>query len=278
MMEEDVEESKLPLIDHLVELRQRLLYSVGGFLVCFIGAFYFASDIFNFLVQPLADLWQGEDSRRLIYTALHEKFFTDVKVAFFTGAFVAFPLIANQVWMFVAPGLYKNEKRAFAPFLIATPVLFFIGGAFVYYLVLPVAWTFFAGFEQHGAQGTMAIALEPKVNEYLSLVMRLIFAFGISFELPVVMTLLARAGIATSEGMKKKRRYAILIAFVAAAILTPPDPLSQIGLAIPMIFLYEISIYCAKLVERSREKRAHTDDDSEGVDPDEPPETAEEGA
>ena len=277
-MDEDVDEAKMPLLDHLVELRQRLLYSVGGFLVCFIGTFYFAADIFNFLVQPLADLWQGEDSRRLIYTALHEKFFTDVKVAFFTGAFVAFPLIANQVWMFVAPGLYKNEKRAFAPFLIATPVLFFIGGAFVYYLVLPVAWTFFAGFEQQGAHGTMAIALEPKVNEYLSLVMRLIFAFGISFELPVVMTLLARAGIATSEGMKKKRRYAILIAFVAAAILTPPDPLSQIGLAIPMIFLYEISIYCAKLVERSREKRAHTDDDSEGVDPDEPPETAEEGA
>ena len=276
-MKENVEEAKMPLLDHLVELRQRLLYSVGGFLVCFIGAFYFAADIFNFLVQPLADLWQGEDSRRLIYTALHEKFFTDVKVAFFTGAFVAFPLIANQVWMFVAPGLYKQEKRAFAPFLIATPVLFFIGGAFVYYLVLPVAWTFFAGFEQQGAEGTMAIALEPKVNEYLSLVMRLIFAFGISFELPVVMTLLARAGIATSEGMKKKRRYAILIAFVAAAILTPPDPLSQIGLAIPIIFLYEVSIYCAKLIERGREKRAQAEDNSVSVDPDETTQTAEEG-
>ena len=234
--------------------------------MCFIGAFFFAADIFNFLVQPLADLWQGEDAWRLIYTALHEKFFTDVKVAFFTGAFVAFPLIANQVWMFVAPGLYKQEKRAFAPFLIATPVLFFIGGAFVYYLVLPVAWTFFAGFEQQGAEGTMAIT-EPKVNEYLSLVMRLIFAFGISFELPVVMTLLARAGIATSEGMKKKRRYAILIAFVAAAILTPPDPLSQIGLAIPIIFLYEVSIYCAKLIERGREKRAQAEGNSVSVDP-----------
>ena len=258
-MKEDIEDAKIPLLDHLIELRQRLLYSVLGFLACFFLAFYFAADIFNFLVQPLADLWDGEESRRLIYTALHEKFFTEVKVAFFTGAFIAFPLIANQIWMFVAPGLYKHEKSAFAPFLIATPVLFLIGGAFVYYIVLPVAWAFFVGFEQQSSDDIMAITLEPKVNEYLSLVMRLIFAFGISFELPVVMTLLARAGIASSEGMKEKRRYAILIAFVAAAILTPPDPLSQIGLAIPIIILYEISIYCAKLVERGQEKRAKED-------------------
>ncbi|PPR64731.1 MAG: Sec-independent protein translocase protein TatC [Alphaproteobacteria bacterium MarineAlpha4_Bin2] len=254
-MKEDIEEAKIPLLDHLVELRQRLLYSLVGFLVCFFLAFYFAAEIFNFLVQPLTDLWDGEESRRLIYTALQEKFITEVKVAFFTAAFIGFPLIANQIWMFVAPGLYKHEKKAFAPFLIATPVLFFIGGSFVYYFVLPVAWTFFVGFEQAGADGTMAIALEPKVNEYLSLVMRLVFAFGISFELPVVMILLARSGIVSSEGMKEKRRYAILIAFVAAAILTPPDPLSQIGLAIPIIFLYEVSIYCAKLVERGKEKR-----------------------
>lgn len=255
-MEGDVEEAKMPLLDHLVELRRRLLYSVGGFLVCFLFAFYFAADIFNFLVQPLADLWSGDSSRRLIYTALHEKFFTDVKVAFFAGAFLAFPVIANQVWIFIAPGLYKHEKYAFLPFLIATPILFFIGGSFVYYLVLPVAWTFFAGFEQQGVDGAMAIALEPKVNEYLSLVMRLIFAFGISFELPVVMTLLARAGLATSDGMRQKRRYAIVVAFVAAAVLTPPDPLSQIGLAIPIILLYEISIHCAKFVERGKAKRA----------------------
>ncbi|MGB0551685.1 MAG: twin-arginine translocase subunit TatC [Alphaproteobacteria bacterium] len=254
-MEEEAEDAKMPLLDHLIELRQRLIYSVGGFLVCFLCAFYFAGDIFNFLVQPLADLWQGEDARRLIYTALHEKFITEIKVAFFAGAFLAFPVIAIQMWMFIAPGLYKHEKHAFMPFLVATPILFFMGGSFVYYLVLPVAWAFFAGFEQTGVDGTMTIALEPKVNEYLSLVMRLIFAFGISFELPVVMTLLARAGLASSDGMKKKRRYAVVVAFVAAAILTPPDPLSQIGLAVPIIILYEISIYCAMLVEEGRAKR-----------------------
>ena len=265
-MASDVEEAKAPLLDHLVELRQRLIYSVVGFLICFLGAFYFASDIFNFLVAPLTDLWKGEEQRRLIYTALHEKFFTEVKVAFFAGAFIAFPLIANQMWMFIAPGLYKNEKRAFAPFLVATPVLFFLGGSFVYYFILPVAWKFFASFEQAAAVGTLAIELEPKVDQYLSLVMRLIFAFGISFELPVVMTLLARAGLATSEGMKAKRRYAVVLAFVAAAVLTPPDPLSQIGLAVPIIVLYEISILCAKLVERKRRQREEEDDDDEEED------------
>ena len=256
----DIEQAKMPLLDHLVELRRRLIYSAISFLVCFVVCFYFAEPIFNFLVKPLADLWQGEESRRLIFTALHEKFFTDIKVAFFAGAFLAFPLISNQVWMFVAPGLYKHEKWAFLPFLIATPFLFLLGAAFVYYLVLPVAWQFFAGFEQAGGDGNLAIALEPKVDQYLALVMRLIFAFGISFELPVLLTLLARAGLATSDGMRKKRRYAVVIAFVAAAILTPPDPLSQIGLALPIIALYEISIWCARLVERNRAKREQEDD------------------
>ncbi len=255
-MAKEINDVKLPLLDHLIELRRRLIYSVLGFLVSFFVCFYFADDIFNFLVRPLSELWRGqEESRRLIYTALHEKFFTDVKVAFFAGAFLAFPVIANQIWLFVAPGLYRHEKRAFLPFLVATPVLFFLGGAFVYYFVLPVAWKFFAGFEQAGGNGLLAIKLEPKVDQYLALVMRLIFAFGISFELPVLMTLLARAGLATSEGMKRKRRYAIVLAFVAAAILTPPDPLSQIGLALPIIALYELSIWCARLVERGRAKR-----------------------
>jgi len=266
-MSQENEEKQMPLLDHLIELRRRLIYRVLSFLVCFLIAFYFANPIFNFLVKPLTDLWQGQESRRLIYTALHEKFFTEIKVAFFAGAFMAFPLISNQIWMFVAPGLYKHEKNAFLPFLIATPFLFVAGGAFVYYFVLPVAWKFFASFEQTGGGGTLAIALEPKVDQYLSLVMRLIFAFGISFELPVLLTLLARVGIATSEGMRQKRRYAIVGAFVAAAILTPPDPLSQIGLALPIIFLYEVSIWCARLVEKKREEREQADDiDDDGSD------------
>lgn len=259
-MSNDVDETKMPLLDHLVELRRRLIYSVVSFFICFLVCFYFADPIFNFLVEPLAEMWKGQESRRLIFTALHEKFFTDVKVAFFAGAFIAFPLISNQIWLFVAPGLYKNEKRAFLPFLVATPVLFLMGAAFVYYLILPVAWKFFAGFEQPATPGMLPIELEPKVDQYLSLVMRLIFAFGISFELPVLLTLLARAGLATSQGMREKRRYAIVSAFIAAAILTPPDPLSQIGLAIPIILLYEISIWCARLVERDREKREQEDD------------------
>lgn len=270
-MTPEIEEKQMPLLDHLVELRRRLIYSVLCFLVCFLIAFYFADPIFNFLVKPLTDLWQGQTSRRLIYTALQEKFFTDVKVAFFAGAFLAFPLISNQIWMFVAPGLYRHEKNAFLPFLIATPFLFVAGGAFVYYFVLPVAWKFFASFEQAGGSGTLAIALEPKVDQYLSLVMRLIFAFGISFELPVLLTLLARVGLTTSEGLRRKRRYAIVGAFIAAAVLTPPDPLSQIGLALPIILLYEISIWSARLVEKKREEReaaGDIDDETEDEDQD----------
>ena len=253
--QDDVDASKAPLMDHLIELRRRLMYSVGGLLVAFFICFAFAGDIFNFLVAPLADIWEGETGRRFIYTALHEKFFTEIKIAFFAAFCVSFPVIANQIYMFVAPGLYKHEKMAFLPFLIATPVLFFTGAAFVYYIVLPVAWQFFIGFEQAATDATVAIQLEPKVNEYLSLVMRLIFAFGLSFELPVVITLLARAGLATPDGLRAKRRYAIVVAFVAAAILTPPDPLSQIGLAIPIIILYEISIWCARFVEKQKDER-----------------------
>ena len=253
----------MPLLEHLVELRTRLMWSVGAFVLCFIVSFYFAGPVFNFLVQPLANLWEGEEARRLIYTALTEKFFTEIKIAFFVGAFVSFPMIANQLWVFVAPGLYKNEKRAFLPFLVATPVLFFVGGAFVYYVVLPVAWDFFAGFEQSAAEGPLAIQLEPKVNEYLSLVMRLVFAFGLSFELPVVLTLLVKIGFISTAGMRKNRRYAILIAFIAAAVLTPPDPISQLGLAIPIILLYEISILCAKFVEKKREE---AEEEAEGAD------------
>lgn len=251
--EEDIEKSRMPLVEHLTELRRRLLYSLAAFVVLFLVCFYFADIFFNFLVEPLARIWEGQEGRRLIFTAMHERFFTNIKVAFFAAAFLGFPILAAQIWTFVAPGLFKREKKAFLPFLIATPVLFFIGGIFVYYLLLPVAWQFFSSFEQIAGENVLPITLEPKVNEYLSLVMRLIFAFGLSFELPVALLILVRVGFTTPEGLKKKRRYAIVIAFVAAAVLTPPDPLSQLALAIPIVLLYEISILIAVQMKRGRE-------------------------
>jgi sec-independent protein translocase protein TatC len=205
----------------------------------------------------------------MIFTALHEFFFTKVKVAAFAALFLTFPLIAGQLYMFVAPGLYANEKSAFLPFLIVTPLLFFAGGAFVYYFVMPVAWAFFVDQGVPAGEGQIAIKAVPRVGEYLSLVMRLIFAFGISFELPVIISLLAKAGMVTSAGLKKKRRYAVVLAFVAAAVLTPPDPLSQIGLALPIIVLYEISIICARLIEKKRGDDEEIDDDDGDGDTDE---------
>jgi sec-independent protein translocase protein TatC len=243
----------MPLLDHLIELRQRLLRSCVAVLLLFFVCYYFAPHIYDFLVQPLADILEKTGGpRRLIFTALHEAFFTYIKVALFTALFLAFPFIAIQIWAFIAPGLYKHEKRAFAPFLVATPVLFFMGGALVYYLIFPLAWKFFLSFESVGGHGALPIQLEAKVDQYLSLVMRLIFAFGLCFELPVVMTLLARVGMVTSKGLAKNRRYAIVLAFIAAAILTPPDVISQIGLAVPTMMLYEVSIWAVKLVERQK--------------------------
>ena len=251
-----MDESKMPLLEHLVELRRRLMYSFLSLLVLFFVCYYFSADLYDFLVQPLADVTaKTGGNRRLIYTALHEAFFTYLKVAFFAAAFLAFPFISIQIWMFVAPGLYRHEKRAFLPFLVATPILFFLGGALVYYFVFPLAWQFFLSFESAGGAGHMAIELEAKVDQYLSLVMQLIFAFGLCFELPVLMTLLAKAGMVTAKGLASKRRYAIVAAFVAAAILTPPDVISQIGLAIPTIILYEISIVAVRLIEKARSKR-----------------------
>jgi len=251
------EETTMPLLEHMIELRQRLLKSVIAILVLFVISFYFAPTIYAFLVQPLADILADMGgNRRMIYTALHETFFSYIKVAFFMAMFLAFPVISVQIWKFIAPGLYANEKSAFWPFLVATPILFLMGAAMVYYFVLPMAWKFFLSFEQMGAPGGLPIQLEAKVNEYLSLVMRLIFAFGVCFELPVVMTLLGKMGVISSKGMREKRRYAIVSAFIAAAILTPPDPISQIGLALPTILLYEISIICVKMVEKKREEEA----------------------
>ncbi len=250
----NVDERAMPLLDHLIELRSRLIYSVVAIFILFFICYYFSPSIYNFLVAPLADvLEQMGGQRRLIFTALHEAFFTYIKVAFFAALFLSFPFLAIQIWMFIAPGLYQNEKRAFAPFLIATPILFFMGGALVYYFVFPLAWKFFLSFEASGGAGVLPIQLEAKVDQYLSLVMRLIFAFGLCFELPVVMTLLGRVGLVTSKGMKEKRKYAIVITFIVAAILTPPDVISQIGLALPTMLLYEISIYSVRIIERSRE-------------------------
>ena len=233
-------------------------------MVLFFVCYYFAPELYDFLVAPLADvLEEMGGQRRLIFTALHEAFFTYIKVAFFAALFLSFPFIAIQVWMFIAPGLYKNEKRAFAPFLVATPVLFFAGGALVYYFIFPLAWKFFLSFESVGGAGALPIQLEAKVDQYLSLVMRLIFAFGLCFELPVVMTLLARVGMVSSKGMKKNRKYAIVLAFVAAAILTPPDVISQIGLALPTMVLYEISILCVRMVEKGRGDAEEDEDDEE---------------
>ncbi len=261
------EANKMPLLDHLIELRQRMLYSVIALFVAFLICFYFAQELFDFLVQPLADLRDPDGQfgvDRLIFTDLTEVFFTHIKIAFFFGAFISSPIFLTQLWRFVAPGLYRNEKKGFAPFLIASPVLFFLGGALVYYVLFPLAWSFFLGFETMGGEGTLPIVPEPKVSEYLSLVMKLIFAFGICFQLPVLMTLMARVGIATSKGMAEKRKYAIVGVFVVAAVITPPDPISQLSLAIPIIVLYEISILMAKLVEKKKAKDEDELDDEFG--------------
>lgn len=188
----------------------------------------------------------------MIFTALHEAFFTQIKVAFFAALCVSFPLVATQMWRFVAPGLYRRERRAFVPFLVATPLLFALGAAVVYYLVIPLAWRFFLSFEHPGGEGVLPMELEPKVDQYLSLVMRLIFAFGVCFELPILIILLTKAGIVGTAGLRAKRKYAILIAFVVAAIITPPDVISQVLLAVPVIMLYEVSILCARAIERRR--------------------------
>ena len=248
------DEYKMPLMDHLIELRRRLMWSFLALIIVTTVALTFAGDIFNFLAQPLLDVFKDKpELRTMIYTSLIEKFFTNIKVGLWTGVFVSFPIFAIQIWKFVAPGLYKNEQKAFRPFLIATPILFFAGGAFVYFLVMPMAWQFFAQFEQTGATNeAIRIQLMPKVSEYFSLVLQLIFAFGICFETPVLLGLLARAGLASAKGLASKRRYAIVIIFIIAAVITPPDVISQLALAFPMILLYEVGILVARRIEKQK--------------------------
>ena len=251
--EDDIEASKAPLIEHLIELRQRLVRSVIAIAIAFVVCFYFADEIFNLLIIPYERAAGEERDIRLIFTAPQEYFFTQMKLALFGAMFIAFPVIANQIYKFVAPGLYKHERQAFLPYLVATPVLFIMGAALVYFVVMPLALGFFLSLEQGPGEGRAVIELLPKVNEYLGLIMTLLFAFGLVFQLPVVLTLLARAGLVDADGLKRKRKYAVVLAFVAAAVLTPPDPISQLGLALPTLLLYELSIQAVRLVEKRRE-------------------------
>ena len=236
---------------HFVELRSRLLKSIIFILVIFVISYIFAEQIYNFLVEPYANAVENSETpRRLIFTALHETFITYLKVAFFAAFFLGSPVLLIQIYKFIAPGLYKNEKKALLPYLIFTPILFLFGGLLVYYLIMPLAIKFFLSFESIGSNTSLPIQLEAKVNEYLSLIMRLIFAFGISFQLPILLNLLAKIGVVNSNYLKKTRRYVVVIIFTIAAILTPPDPITQIGLAIPLLLLYELSILTVKFTEK----------------------------
>jgi sec-independent protein translocase protein TatC len=249
MIHPQIEPEKLTLIQHFGELKKRILYSFIAFILAFILSYYNAEEIYKILLKPLVRAFEGSQ-RQIIYTALTEAFFTYLKLSFFTAFIISFPFIVAQIYIFLAPGLYKSEKRVLLPYLIATPLLFILGGVMVYEYIFPVAWKFFLSFEKPSGSDNLAIKLEARVSEYLSLVMHLIVAFGIAFQMPILLTLLARVGLITSKYLSDKRKLSIVIIFCIAAVITPPDVISQIGLAIPMLILYEISIIACKWIEK----------------------------
>jgi sec-independent protein translocase protein TatC len=240
--EDDPDPSRAPILTHLIELRQRLLLCLVFFSIVFCAAYYFVADIYAFLMRPLALAFDHPEQRRMIYTGLHEAFFTYLKLAFYTALFFSIPLILLQIWKFIAPGLYRHERASMLPAFLLTPFLFLLGAALAFYVIMPLAWEFFLGFETTNPDTGVAVQLEARVSEYLGLVIQLILAFGISFELPVLLLVLARIGLVNADTLREHRRHMIVLTFLVAAFITPPDLLSQIALAMPVLLLYELSI------------------------------------